>query len=66
MSIHNIPFSINLNYSKSAAMGFFSKGLKNQGCHLSSTSKFPDFSLKFYSFPYPLTDPKKNYFYSLL
>ena len=27
-----------------------------QGCHLSSTSKFPDFSLTFYNFPYPLTD----------
>ena len=30
MSTLNIPFSINLNYSKSAAMGFFSKGLKNR------------------------------------
>ena len=30
----------------------------NQGCHLSSSSKFPDFSLSFYSFPYPLTNQK--------
>ena len=29
-----------------------------QGCHLSSTLKFPVFSLTFYSFPYPLIDPK--------
>ena len=29
-----------------------------QGCHLSAISKFPDFSLTFYSFPYPLTDKK--------
>ena len=36
-----------------------------QGCHLSSTSKFNDFSLKFYGFPYPPTD-KKKHFYSLL
>ena len=38
-----------------------------QGCHLSSISKFPDFSdfsLTFYSFPYLLTF--KNCFYSLL
>ena len=33
-----------------------------QGCHLSSISKFPDFSLTFYSFPYPLTDKKKIIF----
>ena len=33
----------------------------NQGCHLSSTSKFPDFSLTYYSFPYPLTDKKKSF-----
>ena len=37
-----------------------------QDCHLSSTSKFPDFSLifsrTFYSFPYPLTDQKKIFF----
>ena len=37
-----------------------------QGCHLSSTSKFPDFSLTFYSFSYPLTDLKKSFlFFSL-
>ena len=32
MSTHNIPFSkkITLNYPKSASMGFFSKGLKNE------------------------------------
>ena len=35
MSTHNIPFSIQerkitLNYSKSAAMGFFFKGQKNE------------------------------------
>ena len=32
LSIHNIPFSkeITLNYSKFAAMGFFSKALKNE------------------------------------
>ena len=35
MSTHNIPFSIRirkntLNYTKSAAMGYFSKGLKNE------------------------------------
>ena len=36
-----------------------------QGCHLSSTLKFPDFSLTFCSFPYPLTD-KKNHFYFLV
>ena len=35
MSTHNIPFSIKkkkitLNYSKFAAMGFFSKELKNE------------------------------------
>ena len=36
-----------------------------QGCHLSSTSKFPDFSLTFYSFPYPLTDKKNNIIYLL-
>ena len=28
------------------------------GCHLSFISKFPDFSLTFHSFPYPLTDQK--------
>ena len=30
-----------------------------QGCNLSPTSKFPDFSLTFYSFSYPLTDKEK-------
>ena len=35
MSTHNLPFSNmkmkkTLNYSKSAAMGFYSKGLKNE------------------------------------
>ena len=34
MSTHNIPFSIykkkSLNYPKYAAVGFFSKGLKNE------------------------------------
>ena len=35
MSTHNIPFSIykkkiTLNYAKSASMGFFSTGLKNE------------------------------------
>ena len=34
-----------------------------QGCHLSSTSKYPDFSLTFYSFPYPLTDLKKSFLF---
>ena len=33
-----------------------------QGCHLSSTSKFPDFSLTFYSFPYPMSDPEIFFF----
>ena len=37
-----------------------------QGCHLSSTSKFPDFSLTFYSFPYPLADQKKSFLFCTL
>ena len=39
-----------------------------QGCHLSSTSKFrlfPDFSLTFRSFPYPLTEIKKKIIFIL-
>ena len=32
-----------------------------QGCHLLPTSKFPDFSLTFYSFPYPMTDHKISF-----
>ena len=38
----------------------------NQGCHLSSTSKFPDFSLTFYSFPYPLSVKKSFLFFTLM
>ena len=37
-----------------------------EGCHLSVTSKFPDFSLTFYSFPYPLTDKKKSFLFFTL
>ena len=33
-----------------------------QGCHLSSTLKFPEFSLTFYSFPIPLTDQNEIIF----
>ena len=41
--------------------------LPKLGCHLSSASKFPDFSLTFYSFPYPMTDLKKIFlFFSLM
>ena len=34
--------------------------------HFKIPCLFPDFSLTFYSFPYPLIDPKTNHFYSLL
>ena len=37
---------------------YLKKLISTQGCHLPSTAKFPDFSLTFYSFPYPLTDKK--------
>ena len=35
-------------------------------CHLSFTSKFPDFSLTFYSLPYPLTYKKSFLFITLM
>ena len=34
--------------------------------HLKIPRLFPDFSLIFYSFPYPLTDKKKSFLFSTL
>ena len=60
------PLGVNLSGpSLSAKINMYHKNTcywDIQGCHLSSTSKLPDFSLIFslifYSFPYPLTDKK--------
>ena len=52
-SFHRVNKKLSQNYHQHSSF---------QGCHLSSTSRFPDFSLifslTFYSFPYLLTDKK--------
>ena len=71
-TIFNIKTKMNLNYSKSAALGFFSKGLKNEfeTAVVNEPSVFEplkfDFSLKLKFFMFFLHFYKRNNFYAFL